>query len=198
MIANEKLREQINRLINAFGQTHFSSERLKAIGNVLFDLPHEAVIDITTTMIEQMRHAPLPKDFREAKNAWIQNRNSKTVDVSIPVDRCPDCFDTGYLFCKLPDDETQTLAFCHCEFGSSIMSHTDSLMPQWKPRVFDRAYGFTLFPFPAEKFRPQTPEEKAAVLSGGPVAAVSWWIGEKINAHRYWSRRVAEAKVAEL
>lgn len=194
MIAGQNLREQINRLISAFGQVHFSTERLKLIMAILNDLPDEAVTEITTSMIEHYRQAPLPKDFREAKNTWIQNRHAKTVDVAQPVNRCPDCFDTGYLFCKMHGNEPETLAFCHCEFGTTTSENTPSFMPQWKQRVFDRSYGFTLIPFPLEKFRPQTDEEKAKFLSGGPVGAIVWWLGLKAKAHNYWAQRVAEAK----
>jgi len=198
MINTEPMREQINRLINVFGAQAFSSERLKLINEICRDLPASAITEIVSNMIEHSRQSPLPKDFREAKFNWIRENRQPIIDVEAERNRCPDCFDTGYLFCKMPGDNPKTLAFCWCPFGDNKAELEPSVMPQWKQRIFDKAYGFTLFPFPVDHFKPDENEIPELVKDTKSVRAVSWWVGEKINAHRFWEYRVEQEKQKSL
>lgn len=186
------LRDQINRLISTFGQTAFSAERIKAIDGIIGDLPDDAIREIATNMIENLRQAPLPKDFRDAKLEWFRRRT--VIDVQKGVDRCPDCFDTGYLCCQLHSSEPETLAFCYCIWGEEAESLDQSIMPRWKERVFDRVYGFKLLPFPKQRFKPPTKEEQIKAIQGGLVEAMDWWKNQKRGAHEYWARRVEEER----
>lgn len=69
---------------------------------------------------------------------------------------CFDCYDTGFMFCKVNESEPTTLIFCHCNEGK-IQNELkpDAFIPVWQ-KDLGPVFGFIKIKFPFESFKPKS------------------------------------------
>ena len=103
--------------------------------------------------------------------------------------QCLDCYETGWIHCRLNQQEPETLAYCHCEFGARNEGERSTFIPRWQQDTFAAVYGFIKLPFPMSKFVPKSDEEKARALSGLGTGGVMWRNQLVANANNYWERK---------
>lgn len=185
--------EQINRLTSVFGQSNFSPERVKIIKNHVEEMPQDEFRKTVNFMIETMKTAPLPSDFRNAAYAW--KRSSKVFEdvVSVQSISCVDCYETGYIFCQLNGNEPITLVFCHCDHGIKSKEYDRiEFVPRWEKKVFENSYGFIKHDFPFKKFVPDQPESAEQDVFVANAKQLSWWKSEKQKAFNYWDQKTKQ------
>lgn len=197
MIQNNKhLGENLNRLVNVFGQNAFSSERVRRIASILSGIPDKVISSIVDTMIDTMKSAPTPNDFAIAANSW--KRANHRFDEISPSEfelHCSDCFDTGFMFCKVNESEPTTLIFCHCHEGKVQNDLApDVYIPKWE-KDLGTLFGFIKIKFPFENFRPKS----ANLISGGGFSSeilnlVARLQNKKKEAEIYWKNKRNESK----
>ena len=183
--------EMINYLAGMWPSIN-NAMRTKRIYESLKFLPKEAFFDIADMMIDNYRQMPTPEDFRQAAKEWKKNhlKDSNNEIIEITPIKCNYCYETGYIFCKLNNDEPVTLVYCECEIGKEKSNKYNSCMPRWDKK-FEPVYGFIKLQFPYKDFIPNNPKSYIDLLNDCIVK--SW--KEKIkNAHAYWDKKNKEAK----
>lgn len=194
MIAKNAFLEQINRLTTTFGSAAFTPERIKAIHSVAVRYPDKWLADIVSIMITTMKYPPLPIDFTQAfssKSRALNTYEDVRTDYKI---QCLDCYETGYVFCKLNDKEPETLSFCHCKHGeNSSNMKPQSITPRWVKNEFDKVFGFIKLPFPVENFKPGDDISIEEIISG-EFSTVNWWKKTINKAEEYWLETNKRAK----
>jgi len=195
-ISNKQLSENISRLVNVFGSNPFSSERIRRIGSILENIPEKAVVSIVDTMIDTMKTAPTPNDFAIAASSW--KRANQVYDESKASEfqlGCFDCYDTGFMFCKVNESEPTTLIFCHCNEGKIQNDlKPDAFIPMWQ-KDLGPVFGFIKIKFPFESFKPKSTN----VISSGNFSSeilsiVQRWENKKKEAEAYWRTKRNESK----
>lgn len=119
---------------------------------------------------------------------------------------CLDCYDTGYIFCKMAESEPETLVFCHCDYGQiNEIIKIGSIIPRWEKGKFDVVYGFKKLSFPVKNFVPSE-EEKEIILKqfeeknkkiekvtdqffAVKSSTLSYWRAVIHNAEEYWIQK---------
>lgn len=197
MIHNKKF-EQINRVVSTFGESHFRGERIKAIYKILEEVPIDWIEEMVDSFIENSKYAPTPNDFRNSVMLLSKQKATYKHTETIYKTDCIDCYDTGFIFCKLNELEPDTLVFCHCDYGevSEVIS-PKTYMPRWQVEKFDKTYGFIKLPFILENFLPKDVKE-VEKFSDQFMQRVSpsldYWKAMIHNASEYWEIKNKNAK----
>lgn len=181
---------EINRLVSVFGDKAFGPEKLRRIEFFLSRIPDHGLTEIVDNILDGARYAPTPNEIREAASAW-RRANVESAPQTITVQRiqCLDCYETGFIHCRLNKQEPETLVFCHCEFGERNQGDRSTHMPRWQPETFGAVYGFIKLPFPMQKFVPATDADKKRALSGFGTGGVAWRNQLVANANLYWDAK---------
>lgn len=200
MITESFFSQQLHRLTQSFGDRAFTPERIRRIRKITEDMSEHGLSEIIEGFVDNARHAPVPNDFLAAKIAW--NRANRTYQdvVSTFALHCKDCYDTGFIFCRLNESEPNRLVFCHCDAGADSESMDQfRCMPRWEKGVFDLQFGFIKDPFPLEKLKPkeiafEVNEHKEKEFIYSESESFIFWSGLRKSSDQYWFQKSQEHK----
>ena len=109
----DDFKEQIKRLMNVWGQRHFNESRLNRIWLTVQHVSYSDFEKVVDTMLDNMRYAPLPKDFQDATRNLTREVFHKPEEHK---PNCSECRDIGFL--QWPDGPMDfLLVSCHCPAG---------------------------------------------------------------------------------
>lgn len=197
MADHKTFTDQIGRLITCFGQGSFNPERVRRIQGYTQDLSNVGLVEIVNNMIDTMKFAPTPNDFKELVSNW-KRANHETILVQREHEvTCRDCFETGFLFCKYKPSEPKTICFCHCIHGERAEIEERQhfpVMPVWDNKTFVPVYGFSKEPFPADSFIPKLKEKSDVEILDFVYQRIGSWKQQKKQANEYWNQLSINAK----
>jgi len=129
--------------------------RAKAYFKAIRGVPIDYWSGIFDGFLDNASKMPLPSDFRDAAAAYFRsNPKPKSLDDSSEL--CFDCYNTGFLFAKRSNQDTeQYLCICHCPKGEIQENHYKKnieFIPRWDLHKTEFIFGFVKCPFPHELF----------------------------------------------
>lgn len=190
--------EGINRLRGAFGQNNFPQEKEDLLNKKIGYINNEDWENIIDSVIMSFRYAPTINEFLETIKKWQmanQDRHAPLEATPFLV-TCFDCYNTGWIFCKIKEKAHETMMYCHCDEGVDLCRRQaleHNKIPAWKKDTHDKSFGFIRLPFPLKDFQPKEEEKETlagnlvkSLLSKKTLEILSNWKRKECTAKIYW------------
>lgn len=178
-----QFQEQMQRCIGIWGKSHFNENRVGRIWHIVKSLSARDFEGIVDTMLDNMRYAPLPKDFQDASRSKRRYITQKPDPVSYD---CTDCFDMGYLRWETPKLHYCAIR-CHCTAGGR-QRHTIPQAPQHSKAK----------PWDSSLFRPNKPIEHDGITISHMSEKIEWWRRVLLNSAAFWVNNLDEIPKAPV
>ena len=163
---------QMKRLVGVWGQRHFNEERMTRIWQMVESISEDDFSKTVDTMLDNLRYAPLPKDFQEATRSF--KRYGSAEEKEEVKHNCETCYDLGFL--RWPNAPIEFLAVrCHCQ-PKDFLHH--EFIKQVKPGSEATRFDFKVL---TPKHNPE--EELQYTYFNGRVA---WWKSVLRESNEFW------------
>jgi hypothetical protein len=136
---------QMDRLIDVFGEKHFSEQRELMLWECCRGVRYPLVIAVVDNFIRKSKSAPLPIEFAEAIAAAEKTAGDKRYFLGEiqpkAIAKCFDCGDSGFIELKRKPEHEEWAKWgsgsapCHCARGKLVSENKKhELGPQFSDR----------------------------------------------------------------
>ncbi len=114
-LENNSFTNQYNRLISTFGDRQLGPDVRERFWHYAQNLPDNAIKEIIDELLDTLKYAPKPVEFKEAALRWKRkNRKvSPPKEKEVQIVKCKYCYDT--LYCYVKDPQFGEPAFMICD-----------------------------------------------------------------------------------
>lgn len=172
----DEFREQIVRLNKAFGTKTFDDDRLGRIWTIVQCLSGADFSRVVDKMLDSLRHAPLPDDFRVAIRPFLPHYQPRSNEPE--PDKCSNCYDLGFVWLK-NQTEKNLVVCCRCDSGKANHLMNKVIPIAKKDSDVDKINPIHFIP-------------KAQVSNLIDNERVNWWNSVLRKSELYWEKHSIE------